>query len=73
MVDEDLVRADYPSDYRDMTGRDLPAALEDQDRSHSRHITALVAPLSLIPPTAGRSEQRHAGFGASIKRAIGSS
>jgi hypothetical protein len=67
------MRADYPRDDRDMTGRNLPGALEDEDRSNSGHLPALVAPSSLIPPSAGRSVECHAGFGANIKRAIGCS
>src|SRR6516162_6550437 len=73
VVHEDLMRADYPRDDRDMTGRNLPGALVDEDRSNSRLLPALVAPGSLVPPSAGRAVERHAGFGASIKRAIGCS
>ena len=71
MIHEDLVRADYPRDDRDMTGRNLPGALEDEDRSHSRRMAPLVPPISLIPPSASRAEERYTGLGTSIKRAIG--
>src|SRR4029077_18874364 len=57
VVDEDLVGADDSGDPRDVTGGNALRALEDEDRAPRRGLAALVAPLGLGPPAAGRAEE----------------
>src|ERR1700737_5068214 len=57
VVDEDLIGADDSGDDRDVAGGNAVRALEDEDRSYSRDLAALVAPLGLGPPAAARTDE----------------
>ncbi len=72
VVDEDLIGADDSGDDRDVTGGNALRAPEDEDRAHRRDLAALVAPLGLGPPAAGRAKKCDTRDPACVKRAISS-
>jgi hypothetical protein len=71
VVDQDFVSADDFGDDRNMTGRHVSGALEDNDRAECRPVPAGVSPLGFVPPPAGRTIQSDASFGADEKCAVG--
>ena len=73
MVDEDFTRVDDSGDDRDVAGGNAAGVLEDEDRTHSRHLAALVLPARLVPPAAGIAEQSDTRHPACVKHAISGS
>jgi hypothetical protein len=53
VIDQDLMGRDDCGHYGDVAGWYALRPPKDEDRSNNRHMTAIVAPGSFVPPSAG--------------------